>query len=322
MRKDTMRKNRRTARGFTLVELLVVIGIIALLISILLPTLNGARQAAVTVQCSSNMRQAAMGMLAYIEAHKGRIPPNRSFYNPGSSGGFNNDCWPEGFYWSNALAFYGYVKSPSSKVDGQKWVNDWGRRGTIFMCPTTEDGDPASFPAVQHARSAGHFQASSYPTRFPGSPLWFAVLTSYSLPNTYWGTTVGLSWDNNHPGPNTGRPAGMGAYTSSSDYWTSPENQRTMSKIRRTSNMVLLVESTQINLDWWNPGGYLEPYPRLLAGRHGRPTNNGRDGLTNLAFFDGHVETVSTELISRLDPAGGRGLEQLRGQMVFRLSDQ
>src|ERR1700761_4566297 len=65
----------KRTRGFSLVELLVVIGIVAVLISMLLPALNKARQQTKRIQCASNLKQCGVYLLMYAQDNKGWIVP-------------------------------------------------------------------------------------------------------------------------------------------------------------------------------------------------------------------------------------------------------
>jgi prepilin-type N-terminal cleavage/methylation domain-containing protein/prepilin-type processing-associated H-X9-DG protein len=89
-------------RGFTLVELLVVIGIIALLMSILLPALNRARESAKRTQCLSNLRQIGLAFGMYTAQNKGNLPhhaASRSAPAPSVNGHRDSD-W---IYWQQVL---------------------------------------------------------------------------------------------------------------------------------------------------------------------------------------------------------------------------
>src|ERR1700677_3095258 len=70
-------------RGFTLVEMLVVIGIIGVMIALLLPSLNKAQAQAIKIKCMANMQQIGQAMLIYADQNDGYLfPPNKGWPSP------------------------------------------------------------------------------------------------------------------------------------------------------------------------------------------------------------------------------------------------
>lgn len=69
-----MKPSSRNRAAFTLVELLVVVAIIGVLVGLLLPAVQSARAAGRRMQCANNIRQVALGVIVYADAHRGRFP--------------------------------------------------------------------------------------------------------------------------------------------------------------------------------------------------------------------------------------------------------
>src|SRR5262245_38514066 len=136
-----MRKGHRPA--FTLVELLVVIAIIGILIALLLPAIQSAREAARRTQCINNLKQSALAMTAYHSANK-KLPPGSKWgpapnNNPAGGQYYDDHGWYS--YLGPFIEEVGWSKSIDTTVPfSGNSANTAARRLKIklFECP--DDG--------------------------------------------------------------------------------------------------------------------------------------------------------------------------------------
>lgn len=145
--------------GFTLVELLVVIGVIAVLISLLLPTLGKAREAAGRTACLSNLRQVHQSLMMYGQA-------NRDFVPVGFRAGV-----PTGMKQFNSMVYSG--TSRRFVLWGVLLQGGWMKTPGIFFCPVEGDAtrqqgtDSNPWPPGPEGTSTRNVQAG-----YGGRPDW------------------------------------------------------------------------------------------------------------------------------------------------------
>ena len=129
------------SRGFTLVELLVVVFIIAILVAMLMPALSAARRAAQSIQCASNVRQLTTALINYSTDWNGRFPPNSAEIEQ---------------YWFDDARIGRYIKSSIAMPDRTI-------AGGVLVCPGDEEGAIRSYSM--------NFFASSYVSSGPAAEM-------------------------------------------------------------------------------------------------------------------------------------------------------
>ncbi|HTV61175.1 MAG TPA: prepilin-type N-terminal cleavage/methylation domain-containing protein [Verrucomicrobiae bacterium] len=166
-----MKAESQTRRGFTLLELLVVIGVIAVLAALLLPALSAAKKRAAQAACINDMKQLGMGMRMYIDDNHDTFPGMASEHS-----GFQAADW---IYWRTNSAFPQVQQSPIVLA-----LADTSPK--LFRCPLDTDDSARLAEGTTDPANGPYFYSYS--------------LTSYNPTSESDGTQVNPGMSSNFSG--------------------------------------------------------------------------------------------------------------------------
>ena len=192
-REHGMKKPIASRRGFTLVELLVVVTIIALLIALLLPAVQMAREAARRMQCGNNLKQLGLATMGYEQAH-GTLPAGSNLYDDSGEwnaiyrGGIHLRLLP--FLEQQPLYdLFDFNKG----IDGQRYPGTSRPLGatvlSVYVCPSDQPSSPWSATNIaktNYLASAGPLPSGNASPTCAMVTLWNRYSTG-SEPNHYPG---------------------------------------------------------------------------------------------------------------------------------------
>jgi len=280
-------------RAFTLVELLVVIGIIALLISILLPALNKARRSATAVQCLSNERTIGQAMLMYSNDNRGVILPCTTW--PGATTTGTPD------FWAFSLVAGKYLPDPA--INGSGGSVATASRNTVLVCPSVRDfcvyNDCTAATTI--AGAADGFERRVSTLFLPGKSA-----TNPSPPDSL-GNGAMIGGTTPSPGAcildigyGINGATGTGGIAQQPMGWcfwgAATSHTEKVSAFTRSSDTIVLYDGTA-----WLPDHDLT---RIRGSRHGQWLSGKPEssGLCNVLFLDGHSASIPRGELPNTDP--------------------
>ena len=257
-----------TPKGFTLVELLVVIGIIALLVAILLPTLSAARRSARGVACLANLKAIGQQTIAYGNDNKQAILPTIIW-----GAGNVDDHWPA------LLISGGYLpRQPDGRPNDPSVPPE---HDSPLMCPEVID-----FITQDNAIDGARRVVSRVVAPAASADQAMTTDFSYGINGiTYRG------WDQDDP---AGLAKFAAAVFPSSSIGVGPgQNGFPLKKrpmIPEPSRMAFFFDGREWN--FFRGSGLIAT--RMSGARHGNwdPSEPDTTGTCNIAFFDGHAAAV------------------------------
>ena len=168
-----MKTNGNNKKAFTLIELLVVISIIALLLAILMPSLQAAREQARSVVCKANLKQLGLAFFMYAEDWK-KYPPHG-----GQQGSWDN--WPEG---PRIGQYLGEQEKLSWDGGGVNEDVSWSK---VYICPSHKNYTVAAEPPLSYGINV--FASMQKPENVKSSTIILADVPLYSH-QCIWGNWV------------------------------------------------------------------------------------------------------------------------------------